>query len=98
MTIRRYELFTNIDNAQVINLSDIETIPNRDLERSTTHDIYTDNPIQIRVKINNDFRDFEASANGFNRIEFAYLKDIQLIGSVNGTVIELIGSDQKSNT
>ena len=50
------------------------------------------------MKINGAFRTFEAAANGFNRIEFAYLQDIQLVGSINGTVVEIIGSDQKSDT
>jgi len=98
MSIKRYTLFTTINAAQEISLSDIANIPNDAVSRSSTHDLYTDNAVAIQVKINGVFRVFEAAANGFNRIEYAYLKDIKLVGSVNGTVVELVGSDQKSDT
>ena len=98
MSIKRYTLFTTIDSAETINLSDIADIPDDAVSRSSTHDLYTNNAVAINVKIDSAYRTFEAAANGFNRIEYAYLKDIQLVGSVNGTVVELVGSDQKSDT
>jgi len=98
MSIKRYNLFTTIDSAQTINLSDVINSPVNQVYKSTTHDLYTNNAVAINVKINDAYRTFEAAANGFNRIEFAYLEDIQLVGSVNGTVVEMIGSDQKSDT
>jgi hypothetical protein len=98
MSIKRYNLFTTIDSGQVINLSDVIESQVNQVYKSTTHDLYTSSAVGINVKINDAFRTFEASADGFNRIEFAYLQDIQLVGSVNGTVVEMIGSDQKSDT
>ena len=98
MSIKRYNLFTTIDSGQVINLSDVIESQVNQVYKSTTHDLYTSSAVGISVKINDAFRTFEAAADGFNRIEFAYLQDIQLVGSVNGTVVEMIGSDQKSDT
>lgn len=98
MSIKRYNLFTTIDDGQVINLSDVIDSPLNQVYKSTTHDLYTSSAVAINVKINDAFRTFEAAADGFNRIEFAYLQDIQIVGSVNGTIVEMIGSDQKSDT
>ena len=98
MSIKRYTLLTTINAGQEISLSDIVEIPADAVSRSSTHDLYTNNAVAIQVKIGSVFRVFEAAANGFNRIEYAYLKDIKLVGSVNGTVVELVGSDQKSDT
>lgn len=96
MSIKRYALDTTIDSGEIITFS--EQFDNRAIPRSSTHDIYSDNNIAIDVKIGSDWISFEAAVSDFNRVEFAFLDDIRITGSINGTVLKVIGSDQKSDT
>lgn len=98
MSIQRYKLDTTIDSGQVITLSELDTTSNRAIPRSSTHDFYSDNNIAIDVKIGADWISFETAVTDFNRVEFAFLDDIRVTGSVNGTILKIIGSDQKSDT
>lgn len=98
MSIQRYKLDTIINSGQVITLSELATTSNRAVPRSSTHDFYSDNNIAIDVRIGPDWISFETAVSGFQRVEFAFLDDIRITGSTNGTVLKVIGSDQKSDT
>jgi hypothetical protein len=98
MSIQRYKLDTKIDSGEVIVLSGLDTTSNRAIPRSSTHDFYSDSNIAIDVKIGDDWISFETAVTDFNRVEFAFLDDIRVTGSVDGTTLKIIGSDQKSDT
>jgi len=98
MSIQRYKLDTTIDSGEVITLSELDTTSHRAIPRSSTHDFYSDDNIAIDVKIGGDWISFETAVTDFNRVEFAFLDDIRVTGSVNGTILKIIGSDQKSDT
>lgn len=99
MAIKRYSLFTTVNLGETINLSEvIATNSQDDISKCQVHDIYTSQTVDISCKLNDTFRTFASGANGWNRINIAYLKDIQISGLVNGTVVEIVGSDQFSDT
>jgi hypothetical protein len=99
MAIKRYSLFTTVNLGQDINLSEaIDSESARDISRCQIHDIWSSQPIDISCKLNDTFRTFASGASGWNRINLAYLNDIQITGTVNGTTIEIVGSDQFSDT
>lgn len=98
MSIQRYKLDTAIDSGEIITISELDGITDRAVPRSSTHDIYSSQDIAIEVKIGVDWIPFESAVSDFNRIEFAYLDDVRITGSADGTVLKVIGSDQKSDT
>lgn len=99
MSIQRYKIDTTINSGEVITLSELGPIvSNRAVPRSSTHDFYADSDIAIDVKIGADWISFETAVSDFQRVEFAFLDDIRVTGSVNGTMLKIIGSDQKSDT
>lgn len=100
MAIKRYSLFTTINAAQTINLSDVVNVdPSKNnISRCQIHDIFADNPVIVRCKLNDTFRDFSTTSTDWSRVELAFLEDIQIEGTVNATVLEMVGSDQKSDT
>ena len=98
MSIQRYKIDTTINSGEVVTLSELDIVSNRAVPRSSTHDLYADNNIAIDVKIGGDWILFETAVSDFQRVEFAFLDDIRITGSVNGTMLKIIGSDQKSDT
>ena len=68
---------------------------NIDVEEAAFHDFYTDQAVDIEVKMNNasTFHAFATGQTGFFRIEMAGVADIKVIATVDSTTLEITGSD-----